>query len=113
MVGNYSFTQTKYSNECFNIIYNEIHSDKNTTQYTPVLYEYLTLEIKVNIFTRSDKVKCRTLTILLDCGTSAKIVSVRLIPKAWRKKNTTTKWDTRGTVFKIKLKQLYRFNFQS
>ena len=43
VVGNYSQTQTKYSNEWFNIIENEIHSKKKkTTQYTPVLYYCVT-----------------------------------------------------------------------
>ena len=46
VVDNYSHTQTKYSNESFNIIDNVIHSKKkSTTQYNPVSYGALILAI--------------------------------------------------------------------
>ena len=89
MVGNYSLTKTKYSNECFNIIGNARHyKRKKTLQYTPVLYGTLILEIKVKGLTRSGKVKYCTLKILLDSGTSATIISGGLIHKALCKNNT-------------------------
>ena len=105
VVVNYYRIQTKYSNECFNILDNVIYFKKNNiTQYTLVLYETLILAIKVKIFMRSGRVKYCTLKILLDYGTSATIVSSSLIPKARRKNNTTTNWDTRGGVFQTQAK---------
>ena len=110
MVENYSRTQTKYSNKLFNILDNVRHSSKQkTTQYTPVLYGTLILSIKVKIFTRSGKVKYRTLRILLYFGTSEKIISGILITKAWRKNNTTNKWDTHRGVFQTQYKSTVLF----
>ena len=47
---------------------------KKTNQYAPVLYGTLILSIKVKIFTRSGKVKYRTIKIFLDFGMSATII---------------------------------------
>ena len=110
VVGNYSLTKTKYFNQCFNILENTRHFKKqNTTQYTPVLYGTIILAIRVKIFTRSGKVKYRTLKIVLDSGMSTTIISSRLIPKARRKKNTTTKCDTRRGVFQDQAKSTVSF----
>ena len=72
---------------------------KNTAQNTPLLYGTRILAIKIKIFTRSGKLKKRTLKILLDYGTSATIIPNSLIPKARHKKNTKTKWDTLRGIF--------------
>ena len=46
---------------------------------------------------------------MLDYGTSATNTPVRLTPKARRKKNTTTKWDSRGWVFQTQAKAAVLF----
>ena len=110
MIDNCPHTQTKYSNECFNIIENARHPKKQkTTQYTLLLYGTFVLAIKVKRFTRSDKAKYRTLKILLDSGTSTTILSVSLIPKARRNNYTTTNWYTQGGAFKTQAKETLSF----
>ena len=110
VVGNYSHTQTKYSNECFTILDNLRHSEKKkTTQYTSLLYWTNILSIKVQILTRSGKEKYHTLKILLNYVTSATVISVGFIPKARSKSNTKNNWDTLVGVYKTQDKATILF----
>ena len=77
-----------------------------TVQYTPVLFGDLLLNLNKK---KSRASKTTKLKILMDSGTSGTIISGKHIPKARRKKDEQTKWNTRGGTFNTKSKSKIYF----
>ena len=81
-----------------------------TIKYTPVLFGDLLLDLNKKKRRASKTTK---LKMLMDSGTSGTIISGKHIPKARRRRDEHTKWDTRGGTFNTLSKSKIYFVSQS